>query len=79
VDRRRLRSTDDIERNGLVGVAAEATDFKIDAFRASPNAGDGCAGPLYPSIRWFQAMQASWSASLRASAARSAECRIELP
>jgi hypothetical protein len=38
-----------------------------------------CASPLKASVRLFQASQASLSASLRASAARSAIIRTELP
>jgi hypothetical protein len=41
--------------------------------------GDGCAGPLKASMRLVQASQASLSASRRASAARSAEMRTEVP
>src|SRR6202035_2660054 len=42
---------------------------------ASPSAGEGCTGPWNPSMHWFRASQASRSACLRASAARSAEAR----
>jgi hypothetical protein len=33
MDRRRLRTANDIERNGLMGVAAEATKFKVKKAR----------------------------------------------
>ena len=42
------RSPHDVERHGLMRVAAEATDVEIvvPALSASPSVGDGCAGPL---------------------------------
>jgi hypothetical protein len=46
---------------------------------ASPSVGDGCGGPLKPSIRWFEATQAKLSASLRVLSAASAEALIEQP
>jgi hypothetical protein len=81
VDRRRLLPAHDVERNSLMSVAAETADLKIDvpALSASPSVGDGCAGPLKSSMRLVQASQASLSASLRASAARSAATRTEVP
>jgi DNA invertase Pin-like site-specific DNA recombinase len=33
VDERRLWPTDDVQRHGLVGVAAETTDLKVEIFR----------------------------------------------
>jgi hypothetical protein len=56
----------------MVRVAAEAADLKIEISGVRTS-------PLNPSMRWFQATHANWSASFRASAARSAECRTELP
>ena len=41
--------------------------------------GTGCAGPLKASMRFVHASQASLSASRRASAARSAAMRTEVP
>jgi hypothetical protein len=41
--------------------------------------GEGCAGPLYPSMRIFHASHANRSASLRAFFARSADMAIEAP
>ena len=80
VNRRRLRSPDNVERDGLVRVAAEAADFQIAVTRVErPRVGEGCAGPRKPSMRLFRASQASRSASLRASAARSAAARIDAP
>jgi hypothetical protein len=77
-----LRAPDDVERNGLVRVAAKAPNFQVAISRIeriAPSVGDGCAGPLKPSIRLFHASTASRSASRRASAARSAAARIEAP
>jgi len=68
VNGRSLRPPDDVERDGLVRVAAEAADLKIEVARVDRVA-EGCAGPLNASMRLFQASQASLSASLRASAA----------
>ena len=36
MDRRCLRSSHDVERNGLIGVATEATDFQIADFPRAP-------------------------------------------
>src|ERR1700738_432232 len=65
----------------LVSVAAKASDFEIEVAGGEgiTRAGDGGAGPLKPSMRWFQASHASRSASLRAAWARSAEARTEAP
>ena len=75
----RLGSSDDVESNGLMRVAAETFDFKVAvaAFKASPMAGDGCACPRKPSMRAFQASHASLSASFLAVAACSAFARTE--
>jgi hypothetical protein len=65
--------------------AARCRARRFDGYRsrgngsASPSVGEGCAGPLKVSMRLFQASQASLSASLRASAARSAAIRTEVP
>ena len=81
VDRCRLRPPHDVERDGLVRVAPKAADFKIEVARIErvARAGEGCAGPLKASMRLVQASQASLSASCRASAARSAAMRTEVP
>ena len=64
-----------------MGVTAQAADLEVEisGVEASPRLGDGWAGPLNPSMRWFQTTHAKRSASFLASAARSAECRTELP
>jgi hypothetical protein len=72
MDRRRLRTPHDVQGDRLVGIAAEAPDFKIKVARVErvTQVGEGCAGPLKASIRLVQASQASLSASWRALAAR---------
>jgi hypothetical protein len=76
MDRRRLRSADDVEGDGLMRVATEAFDLEVakPAFKASPIAGDGGAGPRKPSMRAFQASHARRSAFFRAVAA----CSVSL-
>jgi hypothetical protein len=76
-----FRSPQDVEGDGLIGVAAEASDFEIlvSGIEAPPSVGDGCAGPLKASMRLFHASTASRSASLRASAACSAVARTDAP
>ena len=61
---RRLRPPDDVEGDGLIGVATETSDFgvKVAALSTSASVGDGCAGPLKASIRLFHPSQASRSA-----------------
>jgi hypothetical protein len=79
--RRRLRPPDDVQRDGLVGVAAETFDFEVMV------AGVERIAEGRGRLRWtlvaqhalVQATHAKRSASLRASLARSAEARIELP
>jgi hypothetical protein len=48
MNRRRLRSAHDVERDRLMRVAAKAFHFEIavTGVSASPSAGDGGAGPL---------------------------------
>src|SRR3954447_3825043 len=80
VDTRRLSPHDQVQRSGACrtqGISLRDNDNP--AFSASPSAGDGCAGPLKPSMRLFHASQASLSASLRASVARSAAACTEAP
>ena len=62
-------------------VAAQAADLQVAVagVQRVAQSGRGLCRALETSIRIFQALQASWSASLRASAARSAATRIELP
>jgi hypothetical protein len=52
-----FRPADDIQRHRLMRIAAKAVDLKIEisGVQASPSDGDGWAGPLKPSVRWFQA------------------------
>jgi hypothetical protein len=81
MDRCGLWTADNIERHRLMRVASEAANLKVAVARVEGIAERGrrLRRPLKPSIRWFQATQASLSASLRASFARCAEARIELP
>jgi hypothetical protein len=81
VDRGRLRPADDVQRHGLMGVAPEAADLKIEipCVQSVAEAGRGLSRSFESDMRWFQATHARRSASFRASAARSAECRTELP
>src|SRR5258708_39189549 len=54
VDRRRLRPAHDVQGDGLVSIATEASDFKnsvAGVFRASPTAGDDWARLLCPGMR----------------------------
>jgi hypothetical protein len=71
MDRRGFRSADNVQRDGLMGVAAEASDLKVavTGVESAPSVGDGCAGPLKPNIRWFPRDASELSASLRASLA----------
>jgi hypothetical protein len=71
-----LQPADDVERHSQ---GSGPRDRDIQRSRRRPKRGDGWAGPLKQSIRWFQATHARRSASFRASAARSAECRTEPP
>ena len=81
MDRRCFWPADDIERDGLVSVAAEAFHLKIGVpgvkCVAQGRRGLGRALKAQHAL-WFQASQASLSAALRASAARSAEARTAL-
>jgi hypothetical protein len=81
MDRRRLRPPDDVQWDGLVGVAAEAPHFEVvvASIQRVPEGRGWLRWTLVASMRWFQATQARLSASLPASLARSAEARIELP
>jgi hypothetical protein len=68
----------------LVHVAAEAANLKIAVASVQsivPSAGDGCAGPLYPSIQLVPGDAGKAVGFLPSGLApgRSAECRIELP
>ena len=80
MDRRRLRPAHDVERDGLMGVAAETTDLQIEVARIEgiPECRRWLRRSLEASIRLVQASQASLSASRRASAARSAATRTEV-
>src|ERR1700735_2330267 len=64
-----FRPADDIQRLRLMPIAAKAADLKVEisGVKASPSDGDGWAGPLKPSLHWFQASQASRSATLSAA------------
>src|SRR5258708_13379690 len=58
VDRRRLRPAHDVQGDGLVSIATEASDFKnsvAGVLRASPTAGDDWARLLCPGMRSFAA------------------------
>jgi hypothetical protein len=79
--RRRLRTPHDVERDRLVRVATEASDFEIavPGIDRIAQRRRRCADPLKASMHLFQASQASLSASRRASAARSAAIRTEVP
>jgi hypothetical protein len=82
MDRRRFLAANAIQRDGLMRIVQPrhfTSRYRYPALSASPSAGDGCAGPCTPSMRLFQASQASRSACLRASVARSADARIEPP
>jgi hypothetical protein len=66
----------------LVHVAAEAANLKIGSVQSIvPSAGDGCAGPLYPSIQLVPGDAGKAVGFLPSGLApgRSAECWIELP
>jgi hypothetical protein len=74
MDRRCLRSADDVERDGLMRVAAEAADLKISAPGIQGIADGG--GRLRRTLVAEHAVipsLASRSATLRASLARSAD------
>jgi hypothetical protein len=60
MNRRGLWSPNDVQRYGLVGVAAETADFDV-------------------AVTGIERVTERRRACLRASAARSAEARIELP
>jgi hypothetical protein len=60
-------------------VARQIARSRRSSLMASPRVGEGCAGPWKANIRWLQATQARWSATLRAFAACSAECRTDTP
>ena len=65
VDRRRLRPTDDVQGDGLMRVAAETAHLEVAVAgveRVTGASGRAGAGPLKPSMRLFQASQASLSA-----------------
>jgi hypothetical protein len=82
VDGRGLRPAHDVERDGLMRVAAEAFHLKIGVpgieCVAQGRRGLGRALKAQHALG-FQPSQASLSAALRASAARSAEARTEAP
>lgn len=78
MDRRCLWPPHDVERDRLMRVAAEASDFEI-RISCVQRIAEGWAGPRKPSIRLFHASQARRSASLRAPAARAADARTVLP
>lgn len=76
VDRRPLRPPDDIQRDRLVGLAAEALHLEVSAGgveRVAERRGR-LGRPRKASMRAFHAWQANMSASRRASAACSARC-----
>ena len=79
VDRRCLRSPNDIESNGLMSVTTEASNFQIavTGIERIAQSRRWLRRSLKPSMRLFHASQASRSASRRASAARSAAARTE--
>ena len=81
VDRRCLRAPHDIEPNGLMRVAAQAADLKVEiaSIRCVVQRRRGLRRPLKANMRSVQSSQASLSASRRASAARSAAIRTEVP
>ena len=81
VDGPRLRSADNVQSHCLVGVAAEAADLKIAVARVQcvAEARRGLSRSFESKHALFQATHAKRSAPTLASAARSAECRTELP
>ena len=81
VGRRGLRSSHDVQRHGLVRVATEASDFDIEIARIErvTERRRWLRGTAIAEHALFQASQASLSACLRASFARSAAMRTELP
>jgi hypothetical protein len=81
MDRGRLRPANDVERHRLVGLTAKVFDFEIGtaAVEGVTEGRKGLRRLLEANIRWLQATQARWSATLRASAACSAECRTDAP
>jgi hypothetical protein len=81
MNRRALRSPHDVERDGLVRVAAEASDFETAVARIDRAAQRRrwLGWPPKPSMRLFHASHANRSACLRASAARSAAARTDAP
>jgi hypothetical protein len=82
MDRGRLRPANDVECHRLVGLAAKAFNLEIGitTVEGVTEGRGGLRRPLEtPNIRWLHATQARWSATLRASAACSAECRTDAP
>ena len=81
VDGRHLGTPDYVQRHRLMRVAAKAFDFEIEIARVErvTQCWRGLGRSLKAELRWFQALQASRSACLRASAARAAVARIDAP
>ena len=81
MDRRCLRSPHDVQGDGLMRVAAKAADFEIakSGIERVAERGRWLRRNLKPSMRLFHASTARRSASLRASAARSAAARTDPP
>jgi hypothetical protein len=81
VDGRGLRLAHDVDRDGLMSVAVEAFHLKIGVpgIECVAQGRRGLGRALKAQHALFQASQASLSAVLRASAARSADARTEAP